>query len=134
MLKQLSKYSVSGGFAAAVNFSSRILYNTIFGFNASLVLAYFSGLLVNYFLTSRYVFREGKSTNSSKQFTIFVLVASAGLLVTYMSTIAALVVVNKAFQLETELAKSLAHILGIGCGFLCNFMGHKTITFKLPLP
>jgi putative flippase GtrA len=132
MFKQLSKYTLSGGLAAMVNFGSRIIYEPLVTFNASLVLAYFTGLLVNYSLCRRYVFAGGRSASIKKQYPVFVVVASAGLLVTYVATHLGLKVLNLTILLDVEMAKSCAHLFGIGCGFLANFFGHKMITFNVP--
>lgn len=131
MLRQLCKYSITGGFAAMINFGSRILYEGSFSFSTSLVLAYLTGMSFNFILSRRYVFCGRGSSNISKQYFTFFLVASIGLLVTYLATITLLSILLNAVHLDEELAKSSAHIFGIGCGFLANFFGHKSITFKL---
>lgn len=131
-LKQLGKYTISGGFAALINFGSRIIYEITFSFNASLVLAYFTGLLVNYSLSRRYVFAESREANVTKQCITFIAIASAGLLITYVATLASFTLLSNMTQLDAALTKAIAHVFGIGCGFLGNFFGHKTITFKLP--
>jgi len=131
MLKQLSKYSLSGGLAAIFNFGSRIIYELLFTFNTSLVLAYFTGLLINYNLCRHYVFDEGKSASIKKQYPVFVVVALVGLLITYGATHLGLRILSITIPLDSELAKSCSHIFGIGCGFLVNFFGHKTVTFKI---
>lgn len=67
-------FLLTGGFAAAVNWSSRILCNIWMFFSAAIVVAYITGMIVAYVLAKIFVFKDStQSTHRSIFFFIVVI-------------------------------------------------------------
>ncbi|WP_281793872.1 GtrA family protein [Desulforhabdus amnigena] len=131
MFKQFSLYLIVAGSAALLNFGSRFLYNAFVPFEISVVLAYTTGLIYNYMLSRRFVFEGACSVGKRKQLPVFTVVAMLGLTLTWLGSMEALSVLNSFGPLEERKSQeALAHIAGIGFGFIGNYIGHKYITFR----
>ncbi|GLI34558.1 hypothetical protein DAMNIGENAA_19910 [Desulforhabdus amnigena] len=62
---------------------------------------------------------------------MFTVVAMLGLTLTWLGSMEALSVLNSFGPLEERKSQeALAHIAGIGFGFIGNYIGHKYITFR----
>ncbi|MCR9700150.1 GtrA family protein, partial [Vibrio cholerae] len=62
MSKQFIAFALTGGLAAAVNFSTRILFNYHFSFSISIILAYILGMATAFLLAKLYVFQGSKNS------------------------------------------------------------------------
>lgn len=129
MLKLLF-YLLASGAAALVNFCSRFLYDLFMEFWVSVIAAYFTGMLVNYSISKKYVFASYDGASTIKTLTKFSLVALLGLGVTTVASILILEFVSAKFPISESLAKTLAHCLGIGLAFVASFLGHNFFTFS----
>lgn len=129
MLKVLLYFMVSG-VAALVNFGSRFFYDLFFDFWVSVVFAYFSGMLVNYALSRKYVFSSYTGATTAKTLSKFALVAFLGLGITTIVSLLALELFQQRIALGENLAKALAHCFGIGTAFVASFLGHNFLTFR----
>lgn len=123
-------YFVASGVAALVNFGSRFFYDLFCDFWVSVVAAYFTGMLVNYALSRKYVFSSYTGATTTKTLSKFTLVALLGLGVTTVVSIVALDVLHGRLALAEPVAKALAHCLGIGTAFAASFLGHNFLTFR----
>lgn len=129
-LRQVLSYVLTSGVAALVNLCSRVFYSQWMHFNWAVVCAYFTGMLVNFALSSIFVFswyRGGRPFNILIKFS---LVAIAGLIVTVIvSEISRQCLLWLAwFPVSyTELA---AHAMGIGIAFFASFAGHSLFTYR----
>ena len=128
--RQIWMYFLTSGLAALVNFASRFYYNMFFLFGTSVVLAYCTGMLVNFTLSKLYTFDSRKSGKTHREVLKFFVVAGLGLLVTYVVSTGLLHALNPYFESRQELLKTISHIGGMGVGFVANFVGHKLVTFK----
>lgn len=123
-------YFLASGAAALVNFGSRFLYDFFMDFWVSVIAAYFTGMLVNYVLSRKYVFSSYAGATTTKTLTKFALVAFLGLAVTTGVSILALDLLQERFAVGEALAKPVAHCLGIGIAFVASFLGHNFLTFR----
>lgn len=123
-------YFLASGAAAIVNFGSRFLYDVFLDFWASVIAAYFTGMLVNYVLSRKYVFASYSGATTAKTLTKFAIIAFLGLAVTTAVSVAALELLQGRFGMGQSLAKPLAHCLGIGTAFVASFLGHNFLTFR----
>ena len=106
----------AGGFAALVNFVSRIIFNFWFSFEVSVVLAYLIGMITAYILTKIFVFKA-KSVglvSSSIKFTIVNILA---VLQTYFISVYLYYWLNNNINFDYN--KEIAHFVGIA--FLNRF-------------
>lgn len=123
-------YFLASGVAALVNFGSRFFYDLFCDFWVSVVAAYFTGMLVNYALSRKYVFSSYTGATTTKTLSKFTLVALLGLGVTTVVSVVALDVLQGRLALAEPVAKALAHCLGIGTAFVASFLGHNFLTFR----
>jgi putative flippase GtrA len=127
-LAQFVRFIVSGGAAALANFGSRFLFGIFLPYLASIILAFFVGLLVGFFLMRSFVFSQSRRT-SSKQAYYFVLVNLIGLVVTVAVS---LVVARFAgwFVADTKIDEAIGHLTGVCAPVLLSFYAHKYVTFR----
>lgn len=125
------KYFFAAGAAVIVNILSRMFYNIFFSFDVSVIISYITGHIVNYFLSDRFVFTGEQGTTKLRNFIKFTVVASGGLLVTFIFSTMSLKILSSTFNDEyINLLKFISHIIGIGMSFIFNFIGHSLFSFK----
>lgn len=127
--KEFLIFLATGGFAAAVNFCSRIFFNLYMSFTVSVVLAYICGMLTAFVLSKLFVF-QGKSNNTTKkQFIYFTLVN----VVAVIQTLIVSVVLKDYFLPIMRWGyhrDEVAHLIGVGVPIFSSYVGHKYFTFS----
>lgn len=113
-----------------MNFGSRFVYNIFISFWLSVVLAYFTGMLVNFALSRKYVFDSYAGATFRNTLLKFAFITLIGLGVTTIISVVALELIRANTGIQEDSAKAAAHILGIGAAFFASFFGHKFITFR----
>ena len=126
---QFTRYFGSAFVALVVNLISRIFYELFFSFGVSVALGYVSGHFVNFAISAKYIFPKDNYKSTKIAFVKFSLVAVVGLVVQTFVAVFALEMFKGA-NLSIEWQKLLAHFCGIGCSFICNFLGHKFFSFR----
>ena len=126
---QFTRYFGSAFVALVVNLISRIFYELFFSFGVSVALGYVSGHFVNFAISAKYIFPKDNYKSTKIAFVKFSLVAVVGLVVQTFVAVFALEMLRGA-NLSIEWQKLLAHFCGIGCSFVCNFLGHKFFSFR----
>lgn len=127
---RLFLYFLASGLAAAVNFASRFVYDIFTSFWLSVILAYFTGMVVNYLLSRKYVFDSYAGATIKKTSLKFVCIALLGLGITLLVSLGVRMCIETYLDLPEHFAKALAHMIGIGIAFFASFFGHKLITFR----
>ena len=125
--KEFILFVAAGGFAALVNFVSRIIFNFWFSFEVSIVLAYLIGMITAYILTKIFVFKA-KSVglvSSSIKFTIVNILA---VLQTYFISVYLYYWLNNNINFDYN--KEIAHFVGIAFPVITSYIGHKYYSFK----
>jgi len=132
MIRQFFKieflvFLLIGGIAAAVNFSTRLIYNQWLDFSEAVILAYLTGMVVAFVLMRALVFP--KSTQPiSKSVGFFVMVNGVGILQTFA------VSVGLYYLLPligiSRWAPEIAHGIGIAVPAFSSYVGHKRFSFK----
>ena len=81
LIKQGLKFCVVGGICTVIDFGVLILLREVFGVNYLIanIAAFTVSVIVNYFLSMRYVFKGKKNTSRIKEFIIFVILSAIGL-------------------------------------------------------
>ncbi|MEI7295339.1 GtrA family protein [Paraburkholderia tropica] len=121
-------FLLTGGFAAAVNWSSRILYNLWMPFSAAIVVAYITGMIVAYVLAKIFVFKDStQSTHRSIFF--FIVVNLIAVLQTWGVSIALTYYVFPAAGWQWH-AREIAHAFGVALPVFTSYLGHKHWTFR----
>lgn len=122
------KFLVVSGFAAVVNFVSRIIIDIFTSYGIAIVLAYLVGMVTAFALNKLFVFQKGKK-HSAKQFMIFTLVNIAAILQTLVISILLrdYFFPYIGFNFHTD---EVAHIIGLGVPAFTSYLGHKYFSFK----
>ena len=128
MSKQFLAFLLTGGAAAVVNFSSRILYDRWLGFTPAIILAYVTGMIAAFILAKTFVFKESRqSLRRSAAF--FVLVNLAAVLQTWIVSITLAHHVLPAAGVDF-LVREIAHGIGVIVPVLTSYLGHKHWSFR----
>jgi putative flippase GtrA len=126
--RQFVLFLATGGFAAAVNFGSRIVYNHWLGFSASVVLAYLTGMVTAFVLARAFVFKDSRqSTHRSILF--FVIVNVVAVLQTWSISVALAYYVLPSLGV-THFVPEIAHAIGVVVPVFTSYVGHKRWTFR----
>ena len=126
--KQFVKFLIVGGFAAAVNFVSRILLSDMMSYRWSIIVAYLIGMLTAYTLSKFFVFEKSgrKPIHELYYFSVVNLLAVCQ--VWGISVILAEYIFPKSgFGFYPE---EIAHIIGLSVPIFTSFLGHKYWSFK----
>ena len=117
---QLGLYILTGGTAAIVDVGTFIaLMHQGLPIAGAAACSFAVAAVVNYLLSSRFVF---KSEASTRQFLLFAGAALVGLAVNVGVTYLKIT--------HFDLAPALAKIVGIGTAFLVNFTINRTLVFR----
>ncbi|TDG09048.1 GtrA family protein [Paraburkholderia guartelaensis] len=126
--KNFLMFLLTGGFAAAVNWSSRILYNLWMPYSAAIVVAYITGMITAFILAKMFVFTESKQSTHRSVF-FFTLVNLVAVVQTWA------VSVGLAYYVFPKLGmtwhdRDIAHLVGVVVPVFSSYIGHKKFSFK----
>ena len=117
--------------AMLVNVGSRFLLSKWIPFALAVFIAYWIGHVVNFILSNTIVFKGKEERNTTTTFLKFTLVACVGLAVTFIVSLLVRLLLEKAFPFwNSEIRDTIAHLMGIGCSFVFNYIGHLFFSFK----
>lgn len=120
LLLKFVRYFLTGGVAAIVDAGGfALLYQLAVSTFPAAVTSFSVAAIVNFSLTSRFVFRQRATT---KVFFVFLLAALGGLAVNVCVTL----FTATYLQLDPRLAK----IIGIGTAFFVNFILNVHVVFR----
>jgi putative flippase GtrA len=126
--KDFLMFLLTGGFAAAVNWGSRIVYNFWMPFSAAIAVAYVTGMITAFILAKLFVFTRSTQSTARSMF-FFTLVNLVAVLQTWA------VSVGLAFHVFPWIgmnwhARDIAHLIGVGVPVFTSYVGHKKWSFK----
>lgn len=126
--RQFLVFLLTGGFAAAVNFGRRIVYNHWVGFSAAVVLAYVTGMLTAFILAKLFVFKDAKQdvVRSALWFIAVNLLAVAQ---TWVISMALAYHLLPAMGIE-HFRHEIAHAAGVMIPVFTSYLGHKHLSFR----
>lgn len=141
---QLAKYLCVALLALVANLASRHILSFYIGFFSSVIVAYILGHFVNFSLSAKYIFSRNISLKIA--FVRFSIVASFGLVIALVVSVSVLFVLEnlspffstqiqtypllaRDFLLHQKHLEFVAHIVGVGASFICNYLGHKHFSF-----
>jgi putative flippase GtrA len=126
--KEFIKFVVVGGFAAMVNFGSRIFYNEYIDFSNAVILAYCSGMLTAYVLSKLFVFSSSQH-HAIKEMLYFILVNIIAVIQTW--GVSMFLFLYGLGWVNIDLyQREIAHVIGILVPVFSSYLGHKYFTFK----
>ena len=121
-------FLLTGGFAAAVNWGSRIVYNIWMPYSSAIIVAYITGMITAFILAKLFVFKSSTQSTGRSVF-FFTLVNLVAVLQTWA------VSVGLAYWLFPRLGmnwhdRDIAHLIGVAIPVFTSYVGHKRWSFK----
>ena len=121
-------FLLTGGFAAAVNWGSRIVYNIWMPYSSAIIVAYSTGMITAFILAKLFVFKSSTQSTGRSVF-FFTLVNLVAVLQTWA------VSVGLAYWLFPRLGmnwhdRDIAHLVGVAIPVFTSYAGHKRWSFK----
>lgn len=127
---QFFRYCFVGGFATVVDWGlSALLFYLVFGQQLAVLcngLSFVAGLLVNYFLSTFWIFKSSKINNRFLEFLSFAAIGVVGLLLTLGITWG----FEAALKDVTSLYQIIAKVVSTAVSFLWNFFARKYLLFN----
>lgn len=120
-------FLAAGGFAAAVNFGSRLLLSRWLDYAAAICIAYGLGMATAFALNRAFVFEAG-SGPLRRQLGWFVAVNAAAVLQTLAISLLLARVVLPRLGIDAH-AETIAHAIGIAVPVVTSYLGHKYLSF-----
>ena len=122
------KFLAVGGFAAAVNFGSRILFNVWLSYPLAILLAYLLGMLTAFCLNRALVFRASTSPlhRQVMWFSVINLLALAQTLAISL-LLARWIFPGVGWTWQPELC---AHAIGVSVPVVTSYIGHRHLSFR----
>lgn len=125
--KQFFSFLLTGGIAATVNFSSRMLYNRWLDFSSAVVLAYLTGMVTAFILARTFVFTQG-SQPVYRSAMFFLMVNGVAVLQTWAISMALYYLLPMAGV--TRWVPEIAHAVGVMVPVFTSYLGHKRFSFR----
>jgi len=124
---EFSRFIITGGFAAGVNFLSRIGLSELTSYRYAVFIAYIIGMVTAYILAKVFVF-EKSGRQASDEFLKFTLVNIVAVIQVWFISVglAEYLFPVLSFQFYPE---EVAHFIGISIPVITSYYGHKYYTF-----
>lgn len=121
-------FLLTGGFAALVNWCSRIIYNFWVPYSAAIVIAYITGMITAFVLAKLFVFTQSRQSTGRSVF-FFTLVNLVAAAQTWAVSI------GLAYYLFPQIgmtwhARDFAHAIGVAVPVFTSYVGHKRWSFR----
>ncbi len=126
--RQFLVFLLTGGFAAAVNFGSRILYNRAMPFSSAVICAYITGMITAFVLAKLFVFRDSEQA-THRAAGWFILVNVVAVAQTWAISMLLVKWVLPALGI-TMFAREIAHGVGVVVPVFTSYLGHKHFSFR----
>lgn len=124
---EFSRFVLTGGFAAGVNFLSRIGFSEFMSYRFAVFIAYLVGMVTAFILAKILVF-DKSSQSTSHEFARFTLVNIVAVVQVWLISVGlaeyAFPVIDFIFYPE-----EVAHLIGISVPVVTSYYGHKYFTF-----
>ena len=128
MSRQFLNFALVGGFAAAMNWLSRIALSLFMPLEIAIIVAYLIGMMIAYTLCKRYVF-EKSGREVSGEVTRFTIVNMVALVQVWLVTIGMARFLLPALSWDWYPVE-IAHAVGVASPILTSFFGHRYFTFS----
>ncbi len=125
---EFMQFLVVGGFAALVNFVSRIIINEWVGYRLAVILAYLVGMLTAFILSKIYVF-EKSGRHHWHELRDFTLVNLLAVVQVWLISVGLAEYLFPAVG-YTFYAPEVAHLVGLAIPAVTSYLGHKYYSFR----
>ncbi|WP_455283530.1 GtrA family protein [Cupriavidus necator] len=121
-------FLLTGGLAAAVNWTSRIIFNLWMPYSYAIVVAYLTGMVTAFVLAKVFVFTTSTQSTVRSAF-FFTLVNVAAVLQTWAVSLFLAYYLLPAIGV-TLYVKEIAHLIGVSVPVVTSYLGHKKYSFS----
>jgi putative flippase GtrA len=126
--KDFLMFLLTGGFAAAVNWGSRIVYNIWMPYSAAIVVAYVMGMITAFVLAKLFVFTKSTQSTGRSVF-FFTLVNLVAVVQTWVVSVGLAYYVFPRVGMTWHV-RDVAHAVGVAVPVFTSYVGHKKWSFK----
>lgn len=126
--KNFLMFLLTGGFAAAVNWGSRIVYNRWMPYSAAIVVAYITGMITAFVLAKMFVFTQSKQSTHRSAF-FFTLVNLVAVVQTWAVSVGLAYYVFPKVGMTWH-QRDIAHLVGVVVPVFTSYIGHKKFSFR----
>lgn len=128
---EFMQFLIVGGFAALVNFVSRIIINEWVNYRIAVMLAYLIGMLTAFVLSKMYVF-EKSGRHHLHELRDFTIVNIFAVIQVWIISVGLAEYIFPAID-YTFYAPEVAHLIGLGIPAVTSYLGHKYFSFRKPV-
>ena len=121
-------FLITGGTAALVNFSSRILFNHWMSFSSAIIFAYMTGMVTAFLLARLLVFKQSQHS-FGRSALIFSAVNLVAVLQTWLISMGLALYVLPSMGF-THWVPEIAHAVGVVVPVFTSYLGHKHFSFR----
>lgn len=125
---EFMQFLIVGGFAALVNFVSRIIINEWVNYRVAVVLAYLVGMLTAFILSKIYVF-EKSGRHHWHELRDFTLINLLAVIQVWLISVGLAEYLFPAIG-YTFYAPEVAHLIGLAIPAVTSYLGHKYYSFR----
>lgn len=126
--RQFIYFLITGGIAALVNFSSRIVFSQWFSFSIAIILAYLLGMVTAFVLAKVFVFKKSSHSNHVSAM-YFTLVNVAAVAQTWIVSMVLAYLLLPALGVVAYV-EEISHAIGIAVPAFTSYLGHKYLSFR----
>lgn len=126
--KQFLLFLCTGGFAAAVNFGSRIFFNQFMSFSSAIILAYLMGMITAFILAKCFVFKESNNSTAASAF-YFTIINVVAVFQTWAVSLLLAYYLLPKLGISTYV-EEISHLVGVVVPVFTSYIGHKHLSFK----
>ena len=137
---QFFRYIFVGGFATVVHYFVLIFFTEVFGINANIsnLIAFTIGLIVNYIISTLWVFDKGKVNNKWIEFLIFAIIGVVGLGINqffiwlFDNPFREMAIFDGLFGgfITVDKYYIIGQVIATGVSFIWNFVARKFILYN----
>ena len=128
--KEFLLFLLCNGFAAVVNFCSRIVFSIWLDYTIAIVIAYICGMITAFTLNKFFVFNKRQASKTPRQFLIFAVVNVLAVAQTLLFSLLFRNVIFPGMNF-TFYPDEVAHLIGVAIPVFTSFLGHKYFSFKV---
>jgi putative flippase GtrA len=126
--RQLTRFVLAGGVAAAANYGSRFIFSTWFSYPVAIVLAYVIGMVTAFVLMRQHVF-DARDKPMGRQVFLFTIVNVLAVLQTLIVSLLLARWILPGMGVATHV-EAIAHLVGVIFPIGTSYLGHRYATFR----
>ena len=125
---EFSRFVLTGGFAAGVNFLSRIALSQFMTYRFAVFFAYLIGMITAFILSKIFVFQKS-GQSATNEFIKFSIVNVIAVIQVWLISVGLAEYGFPAIKFTFH-PEAVAHLIGISVPVLTSYYGHKYFTFS----